>query len=129
MLKSGNDVILSREDDGAYLNYRQCDDEYEPGDSGVTTLKASYLSKLHYDAEGGSGKIIGGQGNLWTEKIIFPKNATYMLFPRLAAIAECYWLADGRNWESFENRVKELPLLLEALGLGISFFIPDYFST
>ena len=120
ILRDGNDIILVRSDDGGYLDYRQSDDEYEPGNLGITTLRSSYLSRHDYGVH--KGRILGGQGNLWTEKILFPKNATYMIFPRLAAIAESYWMGGRRSWDDFQKRVSALPILLETAGLNISFF-------
>ncbi len=125
VLENGNDIILARCDDGAYIDYRQTENEYEPGNLGITTLRASYSSTLHYPCSNESGTIIGGQGNLWTEKILFPNNATYMIFPRLAAIAEVYWLGDDRKLDDFMRRVKELPVLLENEGLNPGLCIPE----
>lgn len=43
------------------------------------------------------GRVIGVQGNLWTEYIATPGHAEYMLYPRLLAIAEVGW--NGRKGE------------------------------
>jgi len=51
--------------------------------------------------------ILGGQGNLWTERIASPRRAEYMTWPRALAIAEVLWSPKGkRNWKSFVNRVE-----------------------
>jgi hexosaminidase len=55
--------------------------------------------------------ILGAQGNLWTEYIGNTAKLDYMLFPRMAALAEVLWSPkERRNWSDFEKR---LPKLLE----------------
>ena len=50
--------------------------------------------------------IIGAQGNLWTEYIPNFKQAQYMVFPRLSALAEVTWSPRAsRNWEDFNRRL------------------------
>jgi hexosaminidase len=51
--------------------------------------------------------ILGAQGNLWTEYIPNFKQAQYMIFPRLCALAEVSWSpAATRNWEDFNRRLR-----------------------
>lgn len=52
-------------------------------------------------------KIVGLQGALWTEMLIFPPHfAEYQLFPRLCATAEIGWTdQDKRDYEDFEKRL------------------------
>lgn len=55
---------------------------------------------------GGRGRFLGIQGNAWTEYIRDPRRLEYMLFPRLAAIAETSW--NGRlraPYEVFRERL------------------------
>jgi hexosaminidase len=60
------------------------------------TLEARYRSH-----------ILGAQGNLWTEYIPNFKQAQYMVFPRLCALAEITWSpAASRNWEDFMRRLQ-----------------------
>lgn len=55
--------------------------------------------------------ILGAQGNLWTEYIGNTAKLDYMLFPRMAALAEVLWSPkERRNWADFEKR---LPTILE----------------
>ena len=41
------------------------------------------------------GRILGSQANLWTEYISDEGTAEYMLLPRLCAMAEALWCAEG----------------------------------
>ena len=51
-------------------------------------------------------RILGGQLNLWTERI--PQNRVdYMLFPRLCAMAECLWSGARRpGFADFSHRLE-----------------------
>jgi hexosaminidase len=51
--------------------------------------------------------ILGGQGNLWTEYIPSLVQAEYMMFPRLAALAEVNWSPkDARDFAQFQKRLE-----------------------
>jgi len=51
--------------------------------------------------------ILGAQGNLWTEYIPNLKQAQYMIFPRLCALAEITWSPRApRNGEDFARRLQ-----------------------
>lgn len=50
--------------------------------------------------------ILGVEAPLWTETIITYADIEYMVFPRLAAIAEIAWSPkNARNWEDFRRRI------------------------
>jgi len=51
--------------------------------------------------------IIGVQANIWTESIGSEKRLDFMLFPRIAGLAEAGWTApELKNEESFNERLK-----------------------
>ena len=53
--------------------------------------------------------VIGTQANLWTEYITTPEHVEYMIFPRVAAIAESAWSQkDLKDYDCFVNRMKSL---------------------
>lgn len=107
-------MVLWRTDDGAYLDYKQVeDDDFEPGHIGVTTLEKSYNMKTSYPDRKGNSRILGVQGNLWSEYVIFPMYATFMLFPRILAIVEAGWSEDERrDYSSFRSRLEMMPKVL-----------------
>ena len=57
-------------------------------------------------------QLLGIQANVWTERIHTPERLDYMLFPRIAALAEAAWTQSSRkDYKAFEGRLKEhLPL-------------------
>lgn len=62
--------------------------------------------------------ILGAQCNLWTEYVTCPQQAEYMLFPRLAALAEVGWTkADKRDFADFERRLPALTQMYKRMGV------------
>jgi len=52
-------------------------------------------------------QILGVQAALWTENILTKEKLQYMLFPRIAALAEIAWTTDEqKNLSQFKERVK-----------------------
>lgn len=50
--------------------------------------------------------ILGGQGNVWTEYMLDERHVEYMVFPRLAALAEALWSdPDTTNYDDFLHRL------------------------
>ena len=104
----GHKVVMSPQTQGCYLDYKNYDDETEPGWIGCATVKKSYdFSPVPKGCDISKDFVLGGQGNLWTEVIYAPRIAEYMLFPRLCALAECLWLSqDKKDFEDFSNRLE-----------------------
>lgn len=62
--------------------------------------------------------ILGIQANLWTERIRTENRLDYMLFPRLAALAESAWTAkNNKDFISFSDRIKKDFILYEKNGI------------
>lgn len=72
--------------------------------------------------------VLGGQANLWAEHLTNPKASEYMIFPRLAALAEVLWSPkEKRDWNDFTTR---LPVLLDRYDyLGITYAKSAYLVT
>ncbi len=80
----------------------------------------SYLDIYHFPensiAAGLSDKtnILGLQGNLWTETVISKKRLQYLIFPRMASLAEAGWTAgSAKNDSHFNPRLKAHLLLYD----------------
>ncbi len=72
------------------------------------------LKELQPDAKSRSS-ILGVQGNIWTETIQTNDRLDFMLFPRIAALAESAWTPEeGRNFDRFMERLKLHTILYEA---------------
>ena len=104
----GHKVIMSPNTAGCYLDYKNLDDPLEPGNLGIITVKDSYdFSPVSQEmSEGARRNVLGGQGNLWTELIYAAKIAEYMIFPRLCALSEAFWLSSAeKDFSSFSARL------------------------
>ena len=103
--KAGHDVVMSPTT-YAYLDYMQSDPTLEPRIYAALRLKTAY--NFEPVPEGvDSTRILGGQGNLWTEQIPTLSYAEYMSFPRVWALSEVFWTArNRRGWASFAPRLE-----------------------
>jgi hexosaminidase len=56
----------------------------------------------------GLGKyVLGAQGNVWTEYMASTAKVEYMVFPRMAALAEVLWSKNKLPYNEFKNTVKQ----------------------
>jgi len=106
--REGHDVVMTPTS-YCYFDYYQG----RPGDEPPAIGGSVPLGKVYsfeptpaeLDAEQ-ARRILGVQANLWTEYISTPAHAEYMMFPRLAAMAEVGWTAkENRSWAGFKFRL------------------------
>ncbi|MDO5571337.1 MAG: family 20 glycosylhydrolase [Bacteroidales bacterium] len=63
--------------------------------------------------------IMGVQGNVWTEYMPTPKHTEYMIYPRIAALAEVAWSnSENRSWNEFKPRINRHVSLLKEKGVN-----------
>ena len=124
--KQNHYVVMSPENP-FYINHSQTRNE-----DSVTQGQYNPIENVYnYDPvpkdlnEKQAAYILGGQGNLWSEYLDNEKKLEYMLFPRIAAVAEVLWSPkQKRNWPDFEKR---LPGILERYKfLGINYSTAYY---
>ena len=66
-----------------------------------------------------AGRVLGAQGNLWTEYVPTPKRAEYMLYPRLSALSEVTWTPRAaRDFGDFRRRLGAHARRLDALDVN-----------
>ena len=103
--KKGMDAIMAPSE-FCYFDKAYSSDPNEPksfGRNRFLTVEKVYS----YDPSKGlepeqARHIIGVQGNLWCDVICTDEYLEYMLLPRLAALSEVQWCADGRrDWDRF----------------------------
>jgi hexosaminidase len=73
-------------------------------------LKEAYLYKLIPDSltEQQARHILGTQANLWTESITDWGKLTYMIYPRVFAVAENAWTSESQqDWDGFTRRLDQ----------------------
>jgi len=106
-------VIMSPQNEGCYLDHKNYDDPSEPGRLGTNTVKKSYEYSPIPPDESGAPFILGGECELWTEAVPWPKLAEYLLFPRMCAFAEAVWLSV--QYKDFTRFREQLPAHKERL--------------
>jgi hexosaminidase len=118
---AGHDVVMCP-NEYCYFDYYQSQDRStEPPASGAY-LPTSTVYSLEPIPAGLKAQlwpyILGPQANLWTEYIPSLKQAEYMTFPRLCAIAEVAWSpANQRNWDDFSRRIQVHLRRLDQMGV------------
>ncbi len=85
----------------------------------VNTVKDVYSFTADSIIKAGQHKqILGVQANIWTESIRSEDRLEFMLFPRIAALAEAAWTKGTENgYPHFEERLKQHLGLYKAVGI------------
>lgn len=110
--KQNHDVVMTP-GGWVYFDHSQSSSDDSVTIGGYTPLEKVYgyepvPAKLSADK---AIYILGAQANVWTEYIKNEKKVAYMIFPRLAALAEVLWSPKKqRDWKNFEKR---LPAIFE----------------
>ena len=117
----GHDVVLTPTE-SLYFDYYQSDlpDEW-PGQPPMTTLRQAYDTAVIPNGASAAQarRVIGVQGNLWTEFMPSFASAQHALFPRIAALSEVGWSAAGEHdWKGFLQRLTSELARYRALGIG-----------
>jgi len=119
--KAGHDVIMSPTS-YCYFDYYQGPPENEPlAIGGMLTLKKVYSFEPAPEelSEKEKKHILGGQANLWTEYIPDPKQAEYMIFPRIATLSEAVWTPkEIKKWSDFSRRIKSHYKRYDIMGIN-----------
>jgi len=116
----GHEVIMCPTSH-CYFDYYQDDPETQPvAIGGLTPLEKVYAfnpipPELPEDKH---RFILGGQGNLWTEFVPTPEHATYMVLPRMTALAEVLWSpSEHRDFEEFKERLTDQFVRFDVMGV------------
>jgi hexosaminidase len=107
--KAKHDVIMTPTD-FLYFDYGQGDPQYEPLNIGnyVPLEKVySYNPQPKELTDEEKQRVLGAQGNVWTEYLKTPDKVEYMVFPRMLALSEVVWspLA-AKNYADFTRRLQ-----------------------
>lgn len=107
--KKGYNTILSPQIP-YYINRRQSNLESEPRSQGYgdETVERVYDYKpMNNVPEDLQSKYLGVQANFWTEWVEESDIVQYLMFPRLAAVAEAGWTPqEKRDYSSFVERLQ-----------------------
>jgi len=107
--QDGHDVILSPTSH-CYLDYTY--------DKIPVELAHSYEAVLEELTAEQEARILGIEGNTWTEEVPDLDTYDFQTYPRLSALAEVAWSpAHKRTWSSFNTRLDALKQRLDVLGV------------
>jgi len=108
----GNHPVVATPTEYCYLDYYQAFPPKEPHSiGGYLALDKVYSMEPvpSFCTPEQAKQFKGTQANLWTEYISTPEHAEYMLYPRLAALAEVAWTnKDLKDYEDFTKRLQSL---------------------
>ena len=114
-VKTGHPTVIASKN--YYFDFYQAEPvEKEPlAFGGFLPMKQVYAyNPIPQDlTEAERGRILGGQGQLWTEYMPTMEHVEYMAFPRCCALAESLWL--GETLKDYEDFVRRLPSFLKRL--------------
>ncbi|WP_209406063.1 beta-N-acetylhexosaminidase [Pseudozobellia sp. WGM2] len=104
-----------------YLDFVQ-DENHRSGrkwDGAFSPIESVYGFNVDeiVDSKKYQNQILGVQGNLWTETINSESRIDYMLFPRIAALAESAWTETRKDYPGFESRLRSHLNLYEKQGI------------
>ena len=123
------DIILSPVD-YVYLDYpsdlKEAGANWEGLHNGANSLEAIYQWNPIPENfnESMSAHIIGIEAGIWTEFIVDQKRLEYIIYPRLAAVAEKAWTHEHNvDWSSFQARLSKQYLRYKMA--GINYRIPN----
>jgi len=106
--KMGHTVVMTP-GSHCYFDHYQGDPDIEPlAIHGYTTLAKVYsYEPIPAELTKEEGQLVlGAQANVWTEYMPTADHVEYMIFPRLAALAEVVWSPKGhRDWGDFSRRM------------------------
>jgi len=117
----GQDVVMTPTS-SMYLDYYQGQPSEEPDAiGGFIPLRNVYAfnPQIAGITPGNENRILGVQGNIWTEYMKTYSHREYMAYPRACAVAEIGWTPQSnRNYEEFLSRLTPHLKRLEALGVN-----------
>jgi hexosaminidase len=116
----GHDVVMTPHS-FVYLDYYQSKYNEPLSIGGMLPMEKVYSIDIMPPeiAEDKRHHIIGAQTNLWTEYVGDEKHAEYMLFPRLAALAEALWTPREKlDYDDFVRRMTAQYARYDAMDLN-----------
>jgi hexosaminidase len=115
--KSGHDVVMSPTSH-CYFDYSY--------DAIPTSLVYSY-EPIPVELSGAERqRVLGAQGNVWTEWLSSPLEVDTMAYPRAAALAETLWTRpEHKSWSDFERRLASHYALMDRMGIQFRLGSPE----
>jgi hexosaminidase len=117
----GHDVVLTPQESLYFDHYQSDLPDEGPGQPPMTTLRQAYDTAVipNGATAADARRVIGVQGDLWTEFMSSFAHDQHALFPRIAALSELGWsAASAHDWNGFLQRLSAELARYRALGIG-----------
>ena len=117
----GHDVVLTPQESLYFDHYQSDLPDEGPGQPPMTTLRQAYDTAVipNGATAADARRVIGVQGDLWTEFMPSFAHDQHALFPRIAALSELGWsAASAHDWNGFLQRLSAELARYRALGIG-----------
>ncbi len=117
----GHDVVLTPQESLYFDHYQSDLPDEGPGQPPMTTLRQAYDTAVipNGATAAEARRVIGVQGDLWTEFMPSFAHDQHALFPRIAALSELGWsAASAHDWNGFLQRLSAELARYRALGIG-----------
>ncbi len=125
--REGHDVVMTPTSHMYFDYYQGRDRDAEPlAIGGYLPLELVYsFEPIPEELTPEEGRrVLGAQGNVWTEYMKTPEHVEYMAYPRVLALSEVTWSPRAaRDWAGFAERLPAGLARLEAL--GVNYRIPE----
>lgn len=125
----GNDVVMTPNGGGLYIDHYQGATEVEPtAIGGYSTLEKVYsYNPIPKELPADKHKhILGAQVNMWTEYVLDGAHADYMIFPRIIALSEVNWSPEtAKDWNSFSQRINNAQVRLDFHNVNYHIPMPE----
>jgi hexosaminidase len=119
-IRQGHDVVVTPQESLYFDHYQSALPDEWPGQPPPITLQQAYdTAVVPRGATASEAKrIIGVQGELWTELMPTFARDEHALFPRIAALSELGWSpASAHDWRGFLRRLNAELARYRALGI------------
>jgi hexosaminidase len=121
-INAGQDIIRTTGTYCYYDYYQTKDRRGEPPAAGwgfIPLRRVYQFRPLAGIPEGKAHKVLGSQGNIWTESIPDIRQVDYQAYPRSTALAEVLWSCpEARDYDDFYGRLLVWLKRLEARGVS-----------
>jgi hexosaminidase len=133
-IRQGHDVVVTPQESLYFDHYQSALPDEWPGQPPLITLQQAYdTAVIPPGATASEAKrVIGVQGDLWTELMPTFARDEHALFPRIAALSELGWSPAGaHDWRGFLQRLNAELARYRALGIRYadSAFAPAFTVT
>ena len=120
-IAQGHDVVLTPQESLYFDHYQSDLPDEGPGQPPMTTLRQAYETAVVPSGATATEakRVIGVQGDLWTEFMSSFARDQHALYPRIAALSELAWSPpSAHDWDGFLQRLPAELARYRALGIG-----------